>query len=52
MSEEAFGWRGDQYTLFAINENMTPSQFFEEYSSEISKRAFLPVIDETWRPPS
>jgi hypothetical protein len=51
MSEEAFGWRGDQYTLFAINENMTPSQFFEEYSSEISKRAFLPVIDETWRPP-
>jgi hypothetical protein len=51
MSEEAFGWRGDQYTLFAINENMTPSQFFEAYGSDTSKSALLPVIDETWRPP-
>jgi hypothetical protein len=51
MSEEAFGWRGDQYTLFAINENMTPSQFFEAYRSDISKTALLPVIGETWRPP-
>jgi hypothetical protein len=51
MSEEAFGWRGDQYTLFAINENMTPSQFFEAYNSDISKRTLLPIIDRTWRPP-
>jgi hypothetical protein len=48
MSEKNFGWGGDQYTLFAINENITPSQFFEGPSREI---AFQPVIEETWRPP-
>src|SRR4051794_22163567 len=51
MSEEAFGWRGDQYTLFAIKENMTPSQFFEVDGSDASKTAPPPVIDQTRRPP-
>lgn len=51
MSEENFGWRGDQYTLFAISESITPSEFFTGYSREMSKRPFLPVIEETWRPP-
>lgn len=51
MSEEAFGWRGDQYTLFAVGESMTPSQFFEATGSDNATTALLPVIDQTWRPP-
>lgn len=51
MSEEAFGWRGDQYTLFAVDQNVTPSQFFGADGSDASKTAPRPVIDQTWRPP-
>lgn len=51
MSEEAFGWRGDQYTLFAIGEDITPAQFLEGYGSGLTGRDFQPVIEQTWRPP-
>jgi hypothetical protein len=51
MYEEGFGWRGDQYTLFSIDENISPSEFFEGSGRDIAKRMFQPVIDETWRPP-
>jgi hypothetical protein len=51
MNEEAFGWRGDQYTLFAINEDITPAQFLEGYGSGLTGKDLQPVIEETWRPP-
>jgi hypothetical protein len=47
LVEDAFGWRGDQYTLFAINDDMTASQFFERSDS----RSIAPLIEQTWRPP-
>jgi hypothetical protein len=47
LVEDAFGWRGDQYTLFAINDDMTASQFFERSDSP----SIAPLIEETWRPP-
>jgi hypothetical protein len=47
MVEDAFGWRGDQYTLFAINEGTTTSQFFESYTSS----SVPPLVEQTWRPP-
>lgn len=51
MNEDAFGWRGDQYTLFAIKEEVTPEQFIAGYSRNTQDAAFSPLIEEGWRPP-
>jgi hypothetical protein len=47
MDEDGFGWRGNQYTLYAVKEDVTPNQFIEG----VQKEAFSPLIGEGWRPP-
>ncbi len=51
VNEDAFGWRGNQYTLFALSENITPQEFMEGYSRNLKKRRFKPIVEENWRPP-
>lgn len=51
INEDAFGWRGDQYTLFAIKEDITPEQFITGYNRNTQEAAFSPIIGEGWRPP-
>jgi hypothetical protein len=51
MSEEAFGWQGDQYTLYVLKEDVTPERFFEGIRRDGQKTAFSPLTGEGWRPP-
>ncbi len=51
MNEDAFGWRGDQYTLFTLKEDITPDKFIEGYTRNPQEAAFTPLIGEGWRPP-
>lgn len=51
INESAFGWRGDQYTLFSIKDNVTQEKFLEGYNPETQTWAFTPLIAEGWRPP-
>jgi hypothetical protein len=51
ISEEAFGWRGDQYTLYALKEDVTPDRFIKGIGDGVQKQAFSPLIGEGWRPP-
>jgi hypothetical protein len=51
VNEEAFGWRGNQYALFALKEDVTSARFVEGYSGESAKRKYAPLVGEGWRPP-
>ncbi|MFD2205772.1 hypothetical protein [Kiloniella antarctica] len=51
INEDAFGWRGDQYTLFAIPENISPTSFLDGYSRSPAERKFTPLAEEQWTPP-
>jgi hypothetical protein len=51
MNEEDFGWRGDQYTLYAVNEDVTPGRFIDGVRAGVQEQAFSPLITEGWRPP-
>lgn len=48
MNEDAFGWRGDQYTLFTLKEDITPDKFIECYTRNPQEAAFTPLIGEGW----
>ena len=47
MHEDDFGWRGDQYTLFAIQEGTSPEQFMNAQATA----SLPPLIAQGWRPP-
>jgi hypothetical protein len=51
MNEEAFGWRGDQYTLYALKEDVTPDRFIESVRGGVQDQASAPLIGEGWSPP-
>jgi len=51
LVEDAYGWRGDVYTLFAIKETITAKQFIAEINANEKSLGFTPVIDGVWRPP-
>ena len=51
VTENSFGWRGNQYQLFAINENMPSDEFLDIYVKENKKLASSLIIDMNWIPP-
>ncbi len=51
MNEDIFGSYGDQYTLFAVKEDITSEQFIKNYSRNPQETAFTPLVEEGWRPP-
>jgi hypothetical protein len=51
MNEEALGWQGDQYTLYAVKEDVTPDRFIEGVRAGGQEQTFIPLIGEGWRPP-
>lgn len=51
INEDSFGWRGDQYTLFALKADVTSDTFLRAYSRDRQEQAFTPLIQEGWRPP-
>ncbi len=46
VDENAFGWRGDQYTLFVIDSSIRPSEFISN-----TKKDFTPIVEDSWNPP-
>ncbi|WP_459990396.1 hypothetical protein [Methylosoma difficile] len=51
LVEDAFGWRGDIYTLYAIKEAITAKQFIAEINTNEKSLGLTPVIGDLWRPP-
>lgn len=51
LVEDSFGWRGDQYTLFAVKDDVTSNAFIAGYSSDAKKSRFTPLVPVGWRPP-
>lgn len=53
ISENTVGWRGNQYALFAIDENISLNQLnLEEYPLIYNDpKVLIPVTEEGWRPP-
>ncbi|MEH6631538.1 MAG: hypothetical protein V7776_11950 [Halopseudomonas aestusnigri] len=51
INEDAFGWRGDQYTLFSIPKDISPTSFIDGYSRSHTERKFIPIVEERWNPP-
>ena len=47
MVEFYYNWRGDQYSLFAVDTTVTPDQFTKAYK----KQAIDPLVKRNWRPP-
>jgi hypothetical protein len=51
INERDFGWRGDQYSLFSVKDDVSQEKFLEGYNQETQRWTFTPLIDEVWRPP-
>lgn len=51
MNVDPYGWRGDQYTVFAIKEDVQPQQFIDAYQQTVTNTTFTPLINQGWRPP-
>jgi len=49
IREESLGWRGDMYSLYAIEEKYKPEDFHAQIKDNSEK--FKPVIFDLWRPP-
>lgn len=50
IQEEAYGWRGDQYMVFVIAENIKASTFLADDAKELAASKY-PLIAGGWRPP-
>lgn len=49
--EEPFGWRGEQYALFALTSDVAADKFLAGYKREPKTDVFKPLAGEGWRPP-
>jgi hypothetical protein len=51
IAEERFGWRGSQYALFVVKDDVTPDELAVGDTTSTQRPAFAPLIGEGWRPP-
>jgi hypothetical protein len=51
VNEEALGWQGDQYALYAVKQDVTPERFIAGVRFDLQEQAFSPLIGDGWRPP-
>lgn len=51
LREASYGWRGDQYALYALPENVTIESFLKSSQKYAPKNQFSPLVASNWRPP-
>lgn len=49
--ENTVGWRGDQYSLYLLDETVKKETFLSNIDNTSSNAAFEPLIYDSWRPP-
>ncbi|MCG2593459.1 hypothetical protein LZ009_11795 [Ramlibacter sp. XY19] len=51
LQESSFGWRGDQYSLYALPAAVAPEAFLAATGTRTGSPSYPAVVAGTWRPP-
>jgi hypothetical protein len=51
VRETPFGWRGDMYSLYLLDDAVSKNDFLSNMDSAPSSSPFQLVISDSWRPP-
>ena len=51
LTSESAGWRGDMYSLYVLNYDVTPEQFRADVDESNPQHQFTPLVDRSWRTP-
>lgn len=51
LTSDSFGWRGDVYSLYILQGDVTPEQFRAHLARTNPRQHFPPLVDRRWRTP-
>lgn len=51
VAEESFGWRGDTYSLYLLDQGLDPTAFMKERAADSLGADATTVVSDSWRPP-
>jgi hypothetical protein len=51
ITADAFGWRGDTYSLYVLKGDVTPEQFSADLAATNPQHRYSPLLDSRWRTP-
>ena len=51
ITSDAFGWRGDTYSLYVLQGDVTPEQFRADLVDTNPQHRYSPLLDRRWRTP-